>query len=217
MEFSHAGHSPCIHENAVIAQTAVICGNVTIGENTSVLYGATIIAEGGEIVIGKDCVILENAVLRSTARHSLHIGDHVLVGPCAHLAGCTVEDNVFIATGAAVFHGARLCRGSEVRINGVVHLKTTLPENATVPINWIALGTPAQLFPPDQHGAIDAVQRPLNFPAFVYGVERKPAPDSNLPEITDEMNRMLRTHADDTLLERQQKDDSATSDKPSGQ
>ena len=75
---------------------------------------------------------MENAVLRSTARHSLTVGNNCLIN--AHVVGCTVEDEVFIATGAAVFHSARLGKGSEVRINGVVHLKTHVADGATVPI-----------------------------------------------------------------------------------
>lgn len=201
MIFSHEGFSPIMDDSATVTPTAVVCGQVRIGKNTRIMYGATVIAEGGEIVIGDNCVILENAVLRSTVRHSLHIGNECLIGPHAHVVGCTVEDHVFIATGATVFHGARLCEGSEVRINGVVHLKSTLPRNATVPINWVALGDPAMIFPPDQHDEIEAVQRPLNFPLFAYGVDRKASGESNMLEISHMMTDMLKRHEDDCLME----------------
>ncbi len=198
MIFSHLETKPKIDESATITGTAVICGDVTIGKNTRIMYGATVIAEGGSIVIGDNCVVLENAVLRSTAHHSLNIGDNVLIGPSAHVVGCTVEDNVFIGTGAAVFHGARLCRGAEVRIHAVVHLKTTIPENETVPINWVAVGTPVHMFSPDKHDEIIAVQMPLNFPGFVYGVERKPNGETIMPEIAEAMTGYLREHNEDT-------------------
>ncbi len=106
---------------------------------------------------------MENAVIRSTDKHPTEIGSHCLIGPHAHLVGCTLEDCVFVATGASVFHGARLGYGSEVRINGVVHLRTKLPAHATVPIGWVAVGNPPQILPPDQHEAIWALQKPLNF------------------------------------------------------
>lgn len=201
MLFSHLGFSPHIDESATVTQTAVVCGQVTIGRNSRIMYGATVIAEGGEIVIGDNCIVLENAVLRSTARHALHIGNDVLIGPNAHVVGCTVEDRVFIATGASVFHGARLCEGSEVRIHGVVHIHSTLPKNTTVPINWVALGSPAQIFPPDKHDEIEAIQRPLHFPHYVYGVDRESQGESNLPEITQMMHNALKTHDDDCLVE----------------
>ena len=200
MLIKHLGKAPDIDESAYIAPNAAVCGNVRIGKNARIMFGAAVIAEGGSIEIGDNCIVLENAVLRSTASHSLKIGHNVLVGPHAHLAGCTVEDNVFIATGASVFHGARLGRGSEVRINGVVHLKTTLGENETVPIGWVAVGTPAAILPPDRHDQIWAVQRPLNFPRVVYGVERKPAGQSNMPEIAEMMAGALKAHKDDQIL-----------------
>ncbi len=85
-------------------------------------------------------MIRENAVVKASPGHPTTIGDAVLVGPHASLVGCTVEDEVFIATGAAVFHGAQLGRGCEVRINGIVHVNTTLEPGATVPIGWVAVG-----------------------------------------------------------------------------
>jgi carbonic anhydrase/acetyltransferase-like protein (isoleucine patch superfamily) len=57
------------------------------------------------------------------------IGSNCLIGPNAHLVGCTLEDCVFVATGVSIFHGAKLDYGAEVRINGVVHLRTSLPES----------------------------------------------------------------------------------------
>src|SRR5262249_40439077 len=157
-------------------------------------FGATIIAEGGRIEIGERCIILENAVIRSTASHATSIGNYCLIGPNAHVVGCTVEDEVFIATGAAIFHGARLGEKSEVRVNRVVHLKTNLPPNATVPIGWVAVGDPAKIFPPDSHDEIWEIQKPLNFPLTVYGVDRKPEGESIMPEITRRVSEALASH-----------------------
>lgn len=200
MVIKHSGKLPIIDESAFVAVTATICGDVKIGKNTRIMYGAAVIAEGGSIEIGDNCVILENAVLRSTAHHSLKICNNVLIGPNAHVVGCTVEDDVFIATGAAIFHGAKLCRGSEVRINGVVHIKTVLPENDTVPINWIAVGTPVHILPPDKLDEIWTVQEPLNFPKFVYNVDRKPGGEGIMPEIMMKMTNTLKTHKEDTEI-----------------
>ena len=50
----------------------------------------------------------------------------MLVGPHAHVNGATIEDEVFLATGAAVFPGATVGHGAEVRIHGVVQVNTTL-------------------------------------------------------------------------------------------
>ena len=203
MILTHLGNLPAVHETAFIAQTATICGCVKIGKNARIMYGATIIAEGGTIEIGDNCVVLENAVLRSTAAHSLSIGNDVLIGPHAHVVGCTIEDNVFIATGATVFHGARLCKSSEVSVNGVVHIQTILPEKASVPIGWIAVGAPAQIFPPEKHEEIWDIQKELNFPKFVYNVDRDKSEGSIMPmkEIMNKMTVNLGSHKGNTIVE----------------
>ena len=193
----HNGFRLEIDSDAVVAKGATVCGNVSIGKNTIIMHGAQIIAEGGHIEIGQNCVVLENAVLRSTERHSLGIGNNVLIGPNSHVVGCIIEDKVFVATGASIFHGARLCEGSEVRINAVVHIKSVLLQNETVPIGWVAVGNPAKILSPEKHDEIWAIQKPLNFPLYVYGVQRPKAGQSNMPEIMKEMVQALRNHAND--------------------
>lgn len=201
MLFKHNGKIPQIDSSTFIAANATICGDVTIGKNCRVMYGACLIAEGGKIEIADNCVILENAVLRSTSRHDLRIGNNVLVGPNAHVAGCHIEENVFIATGAAIFHGAKLGKDSEVRINGVVHLKTVLPEDETVPVGWIAVGNPAKILPPEKHDEIWATQKMLNFPRTVYGIDRDPSGKTIMPQVIRTMVDALKSHKNDELIE----------------
>lgn len=200
MIIEHLGKAPQIHPSVYIAPNATICGDVTIGENTRVLFGASVIAEGGSISVGNSCIVLENAVIRSTARFSLSIGKHSLIGPHAHVVGCTIGESVFIATGASIFHGAVLGARSEVRVNGVVHLLTHLPSDETVPIGWVAVGNPAEILPPNEHERIWAIQKPLNFPKAVYGVERPPKGDTVMPEITKRLSRIYGSHKDDAIL-----------------
>ncbi|MGI9026182.1 MAG: gamma carbonic anhydrase family protein [Burkholderiaceae bacterium] len=194
MLITHAGASPEVDCTAYIAPNAVVCGNVTVGPGCCIMHGAQVIAEAGSITIGRECFVMENAVLRSSARHPLIIGNNCLVGPNAHVVGCAVEDEVFIATGAAVFHAARLGKGSEVRINGVVHLKSRLSAGETVPIRWVAVGDSAQVFPPDQHERIWEIQEPMNFPLAVYGFERSQA---SMQKITRRLSEALASHVSD--------------------
>lgn len=201
MQLTHRAKSPRIHPSAYVAPNAVVCGDVTIGENTRVLFGAVITAEGGPVTIGSNCIIMETAVLRGTKRHPLTIGNHVLVGPRAYLTGCTVEDSAFLATGATVFNGARIGTQAEVRINGVVHLKTNLPANATVPIGWVAVGDPAQILPPHEHDKIWSIQEPLDFPREIFGLDRPPTGETILPELTRRFAKALGQHKDDKILD----------------
>jgi carbonic anhydrase/acetyltransferase-like protein (isoleucine patch superfamily) len=196
----HRGKRPRIHESAYVAPTATVCGDVIIGENSRILFGAVVTAEGGPVEIGAECILMENAVIRGTPKHPTRLGDHVLVGPRAYLTGCTVEDNVFLATGSTIFNGALVGEGSEVRVNGVVHLRTTLPKDSLVPIGWVAVGDPAEILPPDEHEKIWAIQKPLNFPRTVFGIKRGPA-EAMMPEITRRYARGLEKHRADRVLD----------------
>ena len=155
MIIAHAGKQPRIDPAAWIAPDATICGDVEIGAGARVMHGARIVGEaGGAIRIGRNTIVMENAVVRAGPRHPCSIGDHCLIGPNAHVVGATIEEQCFVATGAAIFHGAQLGKGSEVRINGVVHLKTRLEPGSSVPIGWVAVGDPARILSPDQHDEI---------------------------------------------------------------
>jgi len=197
MLIKHAGSSPSVDPSAFVAPNATLCGNVTVGPGCRILFGAQVIAESGSITLGRDCIVMENAVLRSSSQHPLRIGSHCLVGPNAHVVGCTLEDEVFIATGASVFHAASVGRGAEVRINGVVHLKTVLAAGAIVPIGWVAVGDPARILPPGEHERIRAIQEPLNFPLTVYGLDRT---EASMQKITRGLSDRLGGHALDEVV-----------------
>lgn len=173
---------------------------MTVGANCRVLFGAVLTAEGGPILLGSHCIVMENAVLRGTARHPLSIGDHVLVGPRAYLTGCTIEDNVFLATGATVFNAARIGAGAEVRVNAVVHLRSVVARDAVVPIGWVAVGDPAELLPPEAHERIWALQEPLNFPREIFGLERT-VNEVFMPAMTRRYGKALERHTSDVVIE----------------
>ncbi|TYL44969.1 gamma carbonic anhydrase family protein [Nocardioides sp. BGMRC 2183] len=161
-----------VHPSASVAPSAILTGDVSIGPSSRILHGAVLNGDLGPITIGSDVLVMENAVLRGRATTPLTLGDAILVGPHAHLNGATVEDEVFIATGVSVFAGARVGTGCELRINSVLHVNSALAPGTVVPIGWIAAGDPAQLFSPDRHDELWAVQEPLDFPRTMYGVDR---------------------------------------------
>ncbi len=201
MLLEHRGKTPNIHSSVYIAPTATICGEVSIGENSRILFGATLVAEGGPVEIGTNCIIMEHAVIRGTPGFPTRLGNAILVGPHAYLTGCTVEDSVFLATGTTVFNGAHIGTKAEVRINGVVHIKTKLPSGSTVPIGWVAVGDPAQILPPNEHDRIWALQEPLNFPRTVFGLERAPDGETIMPEMTTRYAHALARHFEDRILD----------------
>ena len=172
MLLEHRGRQPAVPESAYVAPSAVLCGAVVLGEGSRVLHGAVLTAENGEVHLGVNSVVMENALVRGRADYPALIGDSVLVGPHAHVNGATVEDEVFIATGASLFPGSVAGKGAELRINSVLHVNSHLTPGTVLPIGWIAAGNPAQLFSPDRHDDLWQVQRDLDFPGTVYGVRR---------------------------------------------
>jgi carbonic anhydrase/acetyltransferase-like protein (isoleucine patch superfamily) len=161
-----------VHADAWVSPHAILTGEVTVGPGSRVLDLAVIHAVHGPVVIGRDVVVMEHAVLRGRADHPVGVGDSVLIGPHTHLNGTQIEDEVFIATGASLFPGSRAGTGCELRINSVLHVNSRLLPGTVVPIGWVAAGDPAELFAPDRHDDLWAVQEPLDFPGTVYGVDR---------------------------------------------
>lgn len=197
MLYAHAGRQPSVDSTCRIAPNAVVCGDVTIGPNCSVGFGAVITAESGPITIGANCIIMDTAVIRGVRRDPVRIGDNVLVGPRAYLTGCQIADNAFIATGATVFNGARVGARAEIRVNGIVHLRTALPDDSVVPLGWIAVGDPAEILPPQEHERIWDIQRKLDFPNYVFGTSRAKPGETFHPEVMPRYARLLRSHLGD--------------------
>jgi carbonic anhydrase/acetyltransferase-like protein (isoleucine patch superfamily) len=196
MQLEHRGSAPVVDATAYVAPTAVLCGDVRVGPDARVLFGAVLTAEDGCVEIGARCVIMENALVRGRAAHPVRLGDDVLVGPHAHLNGAVVGDGCFLATGSSLFPGSRLGRDAEVRINGVVHANTVLGDGALVPIGWVAVGDPAQVFAPGDHEEIWRIQAGLDFPGTVYGVSR----EASARERMERQTAWFAAHRDDRAL-----------------
>jgi len=196
MLIEHRGQRPVVPESAYVAPSAVLCGAVRLGERARILHGAVLTAEDGEVRIGDDVVVMENALVRGRADHPTIVGDAVLIGPHAHVNGATVEDEVFVATGASIFPGAVAGVRSELRINSVLHVGSRLAAESTIPIGWIAAGDPARLFSPDRHAELWEVQRTQDFPGTVYGVSR----DTPMRTLMARQTAFYGAHQDDREL-----------------
>jgi carbonic anhydrase/acetyltransferase-like protein (isoleucine patch superfamily) len=196
MLLEHEGRAPTIDPAAWVAPTAVVCGDVRVAAGARVLWNAVLVDDGGAVEVGEQTIVMEHALLRGRVEHPVRIGANVIVGPHAHVNGATVGDAAFLATGAALFPGARIGAGAEVRINGVVHVNSALPDDGLVPIGWVAVGDPAQVLPPERHDDIWAIQRELDFPGTVLGIERG-APAA---EATRRYAELFGRHRDDTVI-----------------
>ncbi|MEP6844832.1 MAG: hypothetical protein ABI861_02475 [Panacibacter sp.] len=160
-----------ISATANIDDTVIIKGNVSIGENTYIAPGVIINAMQGIIEIGANAVIMENAIIRSSAKFDCKIGDNVLIGPKACITGAVIHNACFIATNATIFHGSEILSGSVVTVNGIVHIGTYCPENTFIKINHVAFGNPVVIYAPNEMDALHTELRKLGFAKYVYDMD----------------------------------------------
>jgi len=199
MLVEHQGRRPQVAPSAYVAPNAVVCGDVVVGEESRILFGAVVTAEGGRVELGEQVIVMEQAVIRGREGHPAVIGRHSLIGPHAHVNGAVLGEAVFLATGASVFPGARIGVGAEVRVNGVVHVNSALGDEALVPIGWVAVGDPARILPPAEHEAIWQVQRELDFVGTVYGIEPT-SPAEEMARITRGYAELFGRHRHDQVI-----------------
>lgn len=138
---SYAGITPQIHPTAFIAPTATIIGNVVIGEEASVWFGATIRGDEPEhtIVIGARTSIQDNCVVHVSARGPTVVGAEVTVGHGAVLESCTIGRGALIGMNAVVLQEA------EVGEEALIAAGSVVAAGAEIPPRTLAAGTPARV------------------------------------------------------------------------
>jgi carbonic anhydrase/acetyltransferase-like protein (isoleucine patch superfamily) len=125
------------HESAFIASGAIVLGDVTIGEHSSVWFNAVIRGDTERIVIGKQTNVQDGCILHADAGFPCTLGDRVTLGHGAIVHGATVEDDVMIGMRAVVMNGAKIGRGSIVAVGAIVL------EEMHVPPGSVVMGAPA--------------------------------------------------------------------------
>jgi len=104
---------PDLHPDAYVDETALVVGDVVIGENSSVWPFTIIRGDVNQIRVGANTNIQDNSVLHvshdgpyNPGGYALTIGDYVTVGHRVILHGCTVHDNCLIGMGTTIMDGA---------------------------------------------------------------------------------------------------------------
>lgn len=131
--------NPRIHTGAFVAGEAVVRGGVTIEEDCSVWFHATVRGDRAGIFIGKGSNIQDNAVVHVDEGFPVHIGENVTVGHGALIHGCRIGDNTLIGMGAIVLDGARIGR------NCILGAGTLVPQNSIIPDNSLVIGCPGKV------------------------------------------------------------------------
>jgi carbonic anhydrase/acetyltransferase-like protein (isoleucine patch superfamily) len=125
------------HPTAFIAPGAMVLGDVTIGEESSVWFNAVVRGDCERIVIGRQTNVQDGCVLHADPGLPCTLGDRVTLGHGAIVHGATVEDDVMIGMRAVVMNGAKIGRGSIVAVGAIVL------EEMHVPPGSVVMGTPA--------------------------------------------------------------------------
>ncbi len=131
------GVAPTIGDDVFLAATAVLVGDVRIGDRANIWFGAVLRGDTSHIEIGEECSIQDNVVIHCAKDLPTVIGKRVTVGHSALLEGCVIEDEVLIGMGAIVLHHARVGSGAMVAAGAVV------PERARVRSGVLSAGVPA--------------------------------------------------------------------------
>lgn len=145
---TYESFNPRIDSSAFIAGSADIIGRVTIHEEASVWYQATLRGDINEIVIGSQSNVQDNAVIHLSDDFGCYIGKLVTVGHSAILHACEIKDEVLVGMGAIVLDGAVIGERSIIGAGALVTGGTVIPPGSLV------LGSPAkvvrQLSPEEQ-------------------------------------------------------------------
>ncbi|RDE06208.1 gamma carbonic anhydrase family protein [Sphingomonas aracearum] len=134
-----AGKAPLLGAGAWVAPSADLIGEIVVGENASVWFGAVLRGDNTPIVIGARSNVQEGAVCHSDPGAPLTIGEDVTVGHRAVLHGCTVGDGALIGMGAIVLNRAVIGSGCIVGAGAVVTEGKEFPENSLI------FGSPARV------------------------------------------------------------------------
>lgn len=133
------GTGPDVADDAWVAPTAVLVGQVQLGSASSVWYGAVLRGDAATITVGARTNVQDGCVVHADPGFPASIGDGVVVGHGAVVHGCTVEDGCLVGMGSRVLNGARIGAGSLVAAGAVVL------EGTQVPPGSLVAGVPAKV------------------------------------------------------------------------
>jgi carbonic anhydrase/acetyltransferase-like protein (isoleucine patch superfamily) len=131
-----------IHPTAFIAPSAIVLGDVTIGEDSSVWYTSVLRGDMAPIQIGSQTNLQDGTIAHVDDDLPCIIGNRVGVGHRVILHGCTVEDDCLIGMGSILLNGSVVGQGSLIAAGAVV------PEGLQVPPGSLVMGVPGKVIGP---------------------------------------------------------------------
>jgi carbonic anhydrase/acetyltransferase-like protein (isoleucine patch superfamily) len=136
-----------------IAPTATVVGDVSLGADTGIWFGAVIRGDKDRIEIGTGSNIQDNAVVHTSRGFPALIGMEVSVGHGAILHGCTICDRVLVGMGAIIMNGARIGEDTIIAAGAVV------TEGSQVPPGSVVMGVPGKVVKQATPGQKEGIRR----------------------------------------------------------
>ncbi|MGA8325561.1 MAG: gamma carbonic anhydrase family protein [Candidatus Cybelea sp.] len=142
MIIEYRGKRPQIDPSAFVAPTAVLIGDVEVGPESSIWFGAVLRGDNGPIRVGARTSIQDNAVLHVSEAGGTFVGDDVTVGHCAVMEDCRIERYALIGSNATLLNGCTIGEGALIGAGSVV------AQRAAIPPRTVAAGVPASVKKP---------------------------------------------------------------------
>jgi carbonic anhydrase/acetyltransferase-like protein (isoleucine patch superfamily) len=139
MIYALDGIAPQIDASAWVAPDANLIGNVVLGADTSVWFGATLRGDNEEIRVGAGTNVQENCVLHTDMGYPLVIGANCTIGHKAMLHGCIIGDGSLIGMGATILNGARIGNGCLIGAGALI------TEGKEIPDGSLVMGAPGKV------------------------------------------------------------------------
>lgn len=128
-----------MEKSVFIAPGALVIGDVTLGEESSVWYHSTVRGDDAPITVGKRTNIQDNTMLHVDKGIPLVIGEGCSIGHGAILHGCQIGDNTLVGMGAVILNQAKI--GS----NCIIGAGALVTQGKEIPDNSLVLGSPGKV------------------------------------------------------------------------
>ena len=159
-------HSPSLPEEGRywIAPSAEVIGNVRLGVDVGIWFGAVLRGDNEPIEVGDRTNIQEGAMLHADPGFPLRIGTDCTIGHHAIVHGCTIGTNSLVGMGATVLNGAKIGK------NCLIGARALVTEGKEFPDNSLIVGTPAKIVRTLDNEAFEGLRR--SAPNYVANWQR---------------------------------------------
>ena len=135
--FEYEGRRPRIADDAFVAETATVIGDVTIESGASIWYGAVLRGDDGPIIVRERANVQDGSVVHTAPGITTEIGVGATIAHQCIVHGAVIEDEALVGNGSVVLDGARIGAGSMLAAFSLVSPGTEIPAGV------LAAGAPA--------------------------------------------------------------------------